>query len=78
VKSFLESLRLIAKNLLPAKKTVTKIIITSRDNTVTVRLDFQPKLDPKNITFDQAAGAAGVQAIKKFINEHTDQDPSVN
>lgn len=79
MKSLIQSLKLIADNLFPKKKTVTKIVLTCQGNSLKVELQFKPKFNPKDITFDQAAAVEGVKAIREFLDEHAkSQDPSSN
>ena len=50
-------------------KTTSIITLVSDNGRLTVTTDFEPQLDPKNPTFDQAAAAIGLQAIAEFLRK---------
>ena len=56
--------------------TYSTIRLRVHNGTISVRLDFQPQIDPKNLTFDQMAASVGVQAISQFIQ--TGELPPIN
>lgn len=45
----------------------TTIKLRVKDNSIQVKMDFWPDMNPKNPTFDQVAGSVGVAAIAEFI-----------
>lgn len=77
MKPLIQVIKMIRVGLFGLPKTSTVITLVSRGERLEVRMAFKPKLDPKNITVDQAAGAEAVKAIKKFIDEYA-SDPSKN
>lgn len=77
MKSLIQAIKAIRVSLFGLPKTSTIITLISRGERLEVRMAFKPKLDPKNITIDQAAGAEAVRAIKNFLNEYA-SDPSDN